>query len=293
MNQYTIDGVPLLDPERRWFTDTETGVRVVPSRRVPKYTFPGVSGEAQLALAPWSAGSVFISLRIRGKDYAEMRVNYEKIMGVITQSHKLLTLREHMGPEPDDLVDRVALVTLASSAEPVMTSASSCIVQFILSIPGVFWQSVREHTDTSVTSIPNTGGVGAEYTLKGFEGGNAPIHDSLIRIRGGKMDGLYLEDLVSGINVGVTTGMAANETIIIDTANWKAIKTTSTADTWSLNQGTDISAKINPGHGYGSMFSMYPENDPATLTMRYRVRVKATNTSGKPVIAFKAKKSYL
>lgn len=288
MNQYTLDGVPLRDPALKWFADRETGIRIIPARRTPSQQFPNVDGDIFIPSTPYDPGAVAVNLQVQGSSPEDFRANLEFITGLITQRSKLMVLTEHYVKNENS---RQAEVTLATSVEPIMLSKQSALVGATFSVPGVFWRSAALVTDTvaqAVTSSAQT------VELEGFKGGNAPITDALFRIRVGAFSTLTIEDAVTGSGFTVNTPLLASETLLVDPVTWKAVIVTgNTVDTWSLNQGRNISGLVVPNHGYGSMVTLEPGLDAATRSFAYRVRVSGTNVSGAPKIEYRAKRSYL
>lgn len=287
MNQYTLDGVPLKDPELRWFTDRETGIRIVPARRQAEQRYPHVDGVNFIPAAPYDPGQVAIQLQVTGKNYLEFRENLEFIVGVMTQRNKLLELRDHYeGANPSS--DRVAMVTLSASSEPVMIDRQSALVSVLFSVPGTFWRSAEEITGIS-PEITNTGLHG--YSI--ITGGNAPIDDFILRVRGA-FSSLFIEDVVTGTRLDVEAPLARDETMLIDTVDWKAIIVQgTTVDTWTLNQGRDVSGYVTPNSGYGSMFRVEPELAASGTSLVYRVNAEATNISKPVTIEYRTRRSYL
>lgn len=287
-NQYSLDGVPLQDPALRWFTDKETGIRIVPARRIAEQRFPGVDGMNFIPGAPYDEGAVEVNFQVQGSDYADFRKNLEFLSALVGQRHRPIVMRDHYDANAAN--DRVAGVTLAASAEPRMLSAKSALMQVLFSVPGTFWRSAAPVVTTGVkiTSAVQT------LTLDQLAGGNAPIDDMLIRIRGGAFGSMYIEDPISGSRLNINTPLLATETLIIDPKNWNAIIVADvTTDTWSLNQGRNVSGLIVPNRGMGSMFMVEPELVAATTSFAYRVRIAGTNVTGTPTVVVRALRSYL
>lgn len=288
MNQYTLDGVKLRDPALRWHPNRETGIRVVPARRVPDQAFPGVDGSNFIPGASYNPGSIALALDVRGTDYRSFRENLELITAVIAQRHKLLDLRDHYDNNATN--DRIAQVSLASSVEPVMTSNKSAIITAVMSVPKAFWRSASTY-DAATPQVTNTA---STHTLTGFTGGNAPIDDMLIRIRGGAFSSMTIKDPAGGRQLNINTALLATETMLIDPANWKAIIVSGTStDTWSMNQGRNVSANVEPNVGYGSMLLIEPSLNSLATAFNYNVTVAGTNVSGSPTVTFRARRSYL
>lgn len=288
MNQYTLDGVALRDPQLKWYTDRSTGVRVIPARRVPEQRFPGVDGQIHITDQPYDAGAVSMRIRVTGRDWDDMRINLEFLTALITQRSKLMELREHFKSSSYD--DRVAMVTLAGSVEPVITSKRTSYIDVIFSIPGTFWRSANDilaNITEAITTTPTT------RELTAWRGGNAPIDDMLIRVAGGAFSSLVLTDEATGNELRVNTAITSSQRLLIDPVNWKAVIQSNTGDVWTTTTGTDVSGLVVPNRGYGSMFLMEPILDTQSRLSTYRVRVSGTNISGTPRVTMRAKRSYL
>ena len=288
MNQYTLDGVPLRDPQLRWFADRDTGIRIIPARRDNSRSYPLVDGETFQPGAAYDAGSVAISVRVKGKTNVELRKRVEFITGLFSQRHRLLELIEHYGPNAVDR--RVAKVSLASSVEPRYIDKQTVIVGAIFKIPGVFWRSVATITDTT-PAITNDYAI---HELAPLAGGTGPINDFMLRIRGGAFSTAYIQDPNSGIMLNIDTPLLATQTMVIDTVNWKAaLHAGTTADTWAVTGGTNISKFVQPNIGYGTQLTLEPSPKLDDFSMAYRMALKGTNVTGAPKVTYRAKISYL
>lgn len=308
MNQYTLDGVPLRDPELRWFTDRETGIRIVPARRIPELRFPGVDGISFIPRAPYDPGAVRINMYVRGATYALLRQHIEFLSGLFAQRGRLMELREHYDDNPNN--DRVAEVTLASSADPQITSLTSATMTFILSIPGVFWRSpeVHEGTTPPLHKAPLQGFAvePASFELPSLYGGNAPIDDLLIKVHKGTFGTATISDPASGnslsVNFGTFGSMLATETLLIDTKNWNSIlyTTEGNENNWSMSVPGSRSANhiVQANRGMGSMLIVEPTLNAQAEFFGYRLQgmtygVNNTPHSGTTVISYRGRKAYL
>lgn len=278
-NDYTLDGVALFDPAGRWFPERSTGIRVYPARRSTNLMYPGVDGEVFNPGARFESGSVSINLYIEGSTHEEMMENIEFINGVIGQRHKALDLIHHYSTSQD----RHAKVEFMESYEPKLYSPLKALLQLRASVLNTFWRSPVA-SDTTSGAI----GTGLGVTdLINLSGGNAPVSDALIRVKGAFSE-LVLVDPVSGSTLQIKTPLTATQYIIIDTANWTARKVTT--NTWE--GGTVVDSLVVSNRGYGSMFEIAPSRYNST-SLNYQLQAKATNPSSSPVATVRAKKSYL
>lgn len=307
MNQYTLDGVPLRDPQARWFTDRSTGVRIIPARRIPSLTYPGVDGNSFIPRSPYDPGSVFISLNVQGNTYLDLRRHMEFITGLFTQRGKLMELHEHYDDDPNN--DRIAWVTLASSVEPKMTSRTSAIMSFVLSIPGTFWRSadiVEGWTPPLLRRPDNNLPSGIfPFELPTLYGGNAPITDLMLKISGGTFGTAMIKDPASGNQINISEKfLTSDDTILIDTANWNAIRYKTSVvgpGNWSMDvkSGVPVNDKVESTRGVGSMFTLEPTLNAEAEFFGYRIEghVHTINesppTTGTAFISYRGRKAYL
>lgn len=286
MNQYTLDGVPLRDPALRWFTDRDTGLRIVPARRHPVQNFPGVDGENYIPSSPYDAGSVSISVRVKGDTNQVMRENVEYITALFTQRNRLMELREHYDNNPFN--DRIAQVSLVSSLEPRMVDTRTTIVGGVFGVPDVFWRS----SSVITASVPITNTATVHELI--MQGGNAPISDMLFRLRGGGFSSVRIEDLSTGSILKVNQAITSTQQLVVDNEEWRsALYSNATSDVWDTKGGTLVSHNVIPNRGYGSMFHTEPGIDLTTKAFKYRVRVTGTNVTGSPTLGYRARRSYL
>ena len=279
INNYTLDGVKLLDSQLRWFPDKSSGVRIVPAKRVARISYPGHDGEYTVKGASFEPGGVNINLHVRGKTHREFMENKEFIDGLIGQRSKLLRLEHSYDGKT---VDRVAEVEIIASVEPSLRNgrALAAIYNIPCTIPGAFWRS--PDTITTPAYVGTT--TDTTHTLPNM--GNAPITDALIRVKGG-FSWFHITDPVSDSRLTINKSVPAANYVIIDTTNWSAREVAT--NTWS--GGTDISVSVESNRGMGSMFSLEP--DVASGAMRYRIITRAVSPSTSPAVEVRAKKAYL
>lgn len=281
-NTYTLDGIPLTDPDGRWFLEKNSGLRLIPAKRMANVSYPGVDGDSFLPGAPFLPGGVRIVMYVEGVDHEAFMTNMEFITALFSQRHKLLELRHDY--KEDATVSRHAFVKFNASSDIniIGTGVKTATVEFIAEIPGVFWRSTIETIAPlkTATTTPTTVEV---YSL---EGGNAPVDDALIRVKGG-FGTLTLEDFTTKSKLVVTTALTSTEYIIIDPKNWTARKVTT--DTWV--GGTNVDMSVTSNRGYGSQFIMEPSLSGERFV--YRLTQSVTNPVGTPNVTIRAKKSYL
>lgn len=280
-NAYTLDGVPLVHPQLKYYPVQGTGVRVLPAKTMANIEAPGLDGQWFIPGASYVPGGVKISMFVKGTSHEDLMTNLEFINGLFMQRHKLLELRHDYnvgGTNP-----RHAFVTFKASTEPkLMNTNTQAIVDFVGEIPGVFWRS----TNTVDAVTPTSTTTATVIELSALSPGNAPITDALIRFRGG-FGGFQLWDDTTGHSISVNTSALSTEYIIVDPATWTAWKVTS--DTWT--GGTRIDSSVSSSRGSGPMITFEPKISGGAL--KYFIKHQATNPVGTPNVTIRAKKSFL
>lgn len=281
-NSYTLDGVALTNVSAGYFPEKSTGIRTVPAKRSSSISYPGVDGEAFLTGAPYVPGGVAVTMYVEGTDHQAFMQNFEFLNGLFLQRHKLLTLRHDY--DSAGTVYREALVKCVSSTAPKMLDMKSGLIDYALEIPGSFWRAGSDSTSASPVLTTST----QTYTVTALTGGNAPVADSLIRVKGA-ISGATITDVATGSQITITAPLLSTEYLVIDPANWVARKQSS--NTWSLTGGTDFANNVVSNEGYGSQFVMEPFISGGALV--YQVTLISSSPASSPVVEFRAKKAFL
>lgn len=280
-NSYTLDGVPLTNLAAGYFLEKKTGLRTIPAKRMANISYPAVDGDSFLPGAPFAAGGVAVTMYVEGADHQQFMERVEFINGLFLQRHKLLELRHDYNVA--NTVSRHAFVTCVSSSEISFgPGVKSGTIDYYLEVPGCFWRSAAatDFASPAVTTVLTS------RTLTNLTGGNAPVADALIRVKGA-FSTMTIRDNVTGSQLTISTPLLATEYIIIDPVKWTARKVT--ADTWV--GGTVVDASVISNRGMGSMFVLEPGIVAGAL--QYSVSVSATNPATAPAFEVRAKKSYL
>lgn len=278
-NFYTLDGFPLNDPGKRWITEKDTGLRIIPARTAHGASLPGWDGVLPSLGSNFEPGMVGISIAVLGNDYGSMLSSVELLTGVLGQRHKLLPLRHHVGGDQD----RVALVEVLASATPRLIAHRNAIIEVQCSVPGAFWRSVS-NTDSTAT-IANTA---STQTLVELAGSTGPISDALLQFEGGFSTATIMCP-VSGDSLTINAPLADGEYVVVDTANWVARK--HATDSWSLTAGTNWITNVVSNRGSGPMLTLNP--DFTTGEARVRATTRGTNSTLNPVVTVRAKRSFI
>ena len=280
-NTYTLDGIGLTNLEAGWFLEKNTGLRIIPAKRMPNISYPGADGDVFTPGGSFLPGGVRIVMYVEGADHEEFMYRVEYLNALFLQRHKLLELRHDY--DVDGYVSRHAFikVTSATEVQAIGTGMRAGKIEYFAEIPGVFWRSAVE-----TTQLLNVGTTPSTVLVPSLTEGNAPVADALIRFKGG-FSSMVLEDYTTKSKLTVNTALSASEYIIVDTANWTARKVTT--NTWE--GGTNVDMSVVSNRGMGSMFVM--ETSLFGNDFPYRVTHYCTNPSGTPTVEIRAKKSYL
>lgn len=280
-NAYTLDGVPLVHPQLKYYPVQGTGVRVLPAKSTPNIAYPMFDGESFLPGGSFSPGAVKITMFVKGVDHEELMLNIEFLYGLFMQRHKLLELRHDY--RTDGTNSRHAFVQFKTSTEPKLGNRNTqATMEFIGEIPGVFWQSLNS---VDVQS-PTTTTTATQIELSGLSGGNAPITDALIRMKGGFSSFLVI-DGTTRHSIQLNSPISSTEYAIIDTTDWSVRKVTS--DTWT--GGTRIDASAVASRGAGPMLTFEPQIAGGAL--KYYLTHQVTNPVGSPSVIVRARKKFL
>lgn len=283
-NTYTLDGIPLTDPDGRWFLEKSSGLRVIPAKRMPNISYPGADGDAFTAGASFLPGGVRVSMYVEGGDHEEFMYRVEYLNALFLQRHKLLELRHDY--DEDANVSRVAKVKFTSGTDiqTLGLGVKQGIITYMAEIPGVFWRSTQEF-EVTTEAYPTAWTTNLIPSL--YEG-NAPVADALIRVKG-QFASMELEDYTTRSKLTINTPLTDNEYILIDPINWSAKK--QDAATWDMTYGTNVDMSVISNRGYGSMFVMEPSLYGQEF--HYRINHRTVNPVGSPHFTIRAKKSFL
>jgi hypothetical protein len=241
-----------------------------------------VDGESFERGAPFLPGGVNITMYVEGVDHADFMKNVEYLNNLFLQRHKLIELRHDY--DVAGTISRHAFIKVISSTEIQVLGQGmkQGTIEYAAEIPGSFWRSITETTQSlgAVTATPTT------VTVSNLTGGNAPVGDALIRVKGA-FTTMTLVDVTTGDQLIINTPLTATEYIIIDPVLWTARKVTT--NTWT--GGTNVDWLVVSNKGSGSMFTMEPSLSGTAFL--YRITQSAIAPSSSPTVEVRAKKAYL
>lgn len=279
-NAYTLEGVALTDLAKGWFLDSDTGLRIIPAKRMNNLSYPGRDGEKFSSNSPFLPGGVSITMYVFGSTHEEFMTRVEYLNNLFLQRHKLLELRHDYNEAKTTTRYAYLNFNAAGDISTLGPGVKEGKVTYNGSVPGSFWRSASADAAlAAVTTTPVT------VTVPNLTGGNAPVSDALIRVSGA-FNTLTITDFTTKDSLTINTPLAAGQYIIIDPANWTAYKVTT--NTWT--GGTDVSANVISNRGSGSQFTMEPSLSGTAFL--YRITQSASAPTG-AVVEVRARKAFL
>lgn len=224
---YTIDGVPLSDPYRRWTVHRESQRRTPVAFRTVDVNVPGGDGNIPIYGENIEATALALELNVYGRtpDLIEERVNF--LRSLLGRTTGPLEVARRDG--------KVAAAKPAAISDPVMTDVYARL-SVTLSIPAGVWRGSEE-----TWTHPDPGTATAFATPIAS---SRPITDSLILITGPATSPI-ITDPATGSTVQYTGNVPAGQKLLVDCAGWRANLGTST--TWSTTGSNATKDLTNTG----------------------------------------------
>ena len=225
---YTIDGVPLSDPQYRWRVHRETQRRTPVAMRSIDTHIPGVNGSLPIYGEDVEATALGLELNVYGTP-AQVDARCGFLRGLLGKTHAPLVVRRRDGLEAD--------AKTASISDPVMTDRYARI-SATLTIPAGVWRGpdeIWEHpSPLSTAAVP----------VPALDGGSRPITDARILITGPATTP-ELEDEATGATVRFTGDVPAGQALLINTGEWRAGVGSSMG--WTSTSSNATSRIVNTG----------------------------------------------
>lgn len=276
---YTLDGLPLDDPGKRWYLHDTTGLRILPGRTASGAVLPGRDGVLPSLGSRFEPGALSIVLSVRRPTHDQMMGGLELLYGVLGQRHRLLPLVHDYGNGQK----REAMVEVLSDVTPGRLTQELSRLPVLFRVPSGFWRDLA----TTDSTLPVTG-TAATSALSGLAGSTGPVGDALVRFTG-PFTTATVTDPLSGDSLTVNGPIAAGEFVVVDTANWVARKHTSAS--WSLTAGSNWITNVVSNRGQGPMLTLNP--DFSTGIGRVQLIVSGVSPGAAAVATVRAKRSFL
>ncbi|TSI11975.1 hypothetical protein [Brevibacterium aurantiacum] len=276
---YTIDGVPLSDPYRRWTVHRETQRRTPVAFRSVDVNVPGGDGNIPIFGENIEATALALELNVYGRtpDQIEERVNF--LRSLLGRTTGPLEVARRDG--------KVAAAKPAAISDPVRTDVYARL-SITLSIPAGVW---RGPESTWTHPSPLTTGPQAATS---FDGASRPITDSLILITGPATTPT-VTDTATGSTVRYTGAVPAGQKLLVDCAEWRAALGSSVS--WGSTASTATAGIVSTGpRSDTTLFPLTPipglngDGDPTTAPS---LRFAATSTDAATALQIRARTSHL
>lgn len=283
---YLVDGIPLIDPAKRWWLDHQTSRRALPAIRSTSITTPQRHGATFSPGDPLEVTTMGISIVVTDRDadgipggVAQVEANMEYLTALLVNPSKLLRIEQRTAPGET----RVAYGTVAVGSEPQPQGSRllQYLMQFVVRIPGVFW-SDGAGPQVAMDPAPTATGL---INLSNLHGGSAPITDATVSLLGPFNGKASVTDPVSGTGLSWQGTVPAGTYLFLDAKSLRAWTSPSSGAWFS---GTDVSSGLDyppvgplqlmpvattAGTTYSLAFAL-PAANPAADAVRVRAERK-------------------
>lgn len=277
-NFYTLDGIPLHDPQGRWTLAEGAQIRSVPARRNDEHVIPGLDGVVSNLSPTFEPGALSFGIHIlKGNTHDEAMRILDFWNGVIAQRHRLLPL-DHTY----DGSTKRAEIQIVASSETSNTFMRAITINIVATIPGAFWRDVSP----SVSRFD----VNATNRLEGVSGGTGPIDDAIIKVYGPFTSVKFYTPINPSEYVTFNTAAYSTQEIILSTGNWSGRIRNITS---GFAMGNEPRPSFTSTKGFGTMFSIDPVFSHVSLSKEYMLKVEAVGATSATYGEILARRSYL
>lgn len=220
---YTIDGVPLSDPKRRWTVHRESQRRTPVAFRSVDVNVPGGDGNIPIYGENVEATALALELNVYGRTPVQIEERVNFLRSLLGRTTGPLEVARRDG--------KVAAAKPAAISDPVMTDVYARL-SVTLSIPAGVW---RGPVETWQHPAPSTAATVATPIKS-----SRPIVDSIILITGPATSPV-VEDAATGASVQYSGAVPSGQKLLIDCAQWRAnLGAGTTWDTTGSNATSDL-----------------------------------------------------
>ena len=281
-NNYNLEGVDLTNPSLGWIANrVGTSIRSLPSKTVNSSSVPGNNGYVFPANGRNLDDTAFtVRIRVYGANRQQMMQRYEKLLGLLTISHRLLKMvdtytvtGEPLGPA--NFRRRWTWVEVIASSEPTIVKATDLDIDVIFNVPGAVWY--QDDTPTTVSGAWGASGlIDLTPTLTDC---NTRIEDYTLQLRGPLDASFRITDLSSGDYIQRISGAAidANTYVYFNPETWVIIESTSaTMPPASLQSVTN---QYDIRRSFGNMLPITPKFNTSLTVSTYQFQVSPAPTA--------------
>lgn len=220
---YTIDGVPLSDPQYRWRVHRATQRRTPVAFRSVEVSAPGADGNLPIYGEHVEATALALEVSVYGTP-AQIEERVQFLRALLGKTHAPLQVGRRGGLTTD--------AKPASISDPIMTERYARMAA-TLSIPSGVWRGPEvtwEHP------APQSS---APVVVSGLAGGSRAITDARILITGPATTP-EVEDTATGATVRYTGSVPAGQRLLIHAGEWRAGLGQESWDSQATNATRDL-----------------------------------------------------
>lgn len=166
---YSINGIPLDDPQGRWALESTTKPPGASPTNINLTALPNTHGSLVTNPITQAEGKLFISIALFGNTPADLRINYSTLARALAAwDRKRLVRIEHS----DGVVTMVTEGIVSSDLQPMMLGDTAMVLPVTFVMPSPFWE---ESTNAGVVNVSG----GGTHTLQFLTGGTAPVEPEI------------------------------------------------------------------------------------------------------------------
>lgn len=259
---YTIDGVPLSDPQYRWRVHRKTQRRTPVAMRSVDVTVPGIDGSLPIYGENVEATALGLELNVYGTPaQVEDRTNF--LRGLLGKTYGPLVVGRRSHGR-----DLETHAKLASLSDPVAVDRYARI-SATLNIPSGLWRGPMVPWNHPTPLHDNL------HVVHTLEGSTRPVMDAKLLIYGPAVSPT-IRDGATGSALTYTGTVAAGQQLLIDCVEWRA--TVGADVTWDSEGANATSGLLNTGPmSTTTLLPLTPTATPAGVT---ETRLSLTLTGG-------------
>lgn len=269
---YSIDGILLDDPARRWLLEKATVLPAGANRRVTLVELPSIDGGVPVTQG-MGYGTVTVSVAVLPTALLSLDALLSAVRGVLANA-KVLSRRDSLGVELSTDVVQVVI------AEPVLRGSAATISAVLTTQP--FWRAATVLTTTAktLTTGANT------PSFPEFSGCTGKLADAIIRMRG-PFTSLQVTSPVDGSGFIAAQTLTSAQYLFIRLADFRAWISTSATD-WD-GAGTALLLDY-PAAG---RLQLWPSSAADPLSRPVSLKVALTGAGANTGIVLQGRRHFL
>lgn len=229
----TIDGIPLDDPQGRWWISAKTGETAAPALELVTHNRVGGVGETDAPSPGYGATVWPLVMRVAGSDYAETRHHKDQLDAILLGRHRLAEI-------VDDCSSRMTWGMVAAGTEvDRIAHGVRMDIAYPVRIPSGRWHDLTEQTIPldAARRVSGTDSDGV-YLLPSLLGGSRDMDATILTVGNGTSTDVRVTDVASGQWVRIAGNITAGTPITVD-----PLKLTATAGASLVDALLDFSER--------------------------------------------------